>query len=418
MTIGWADAVQKLVNGYWNSDPVGPDNLGGFDEAVDGSRAGHEENFPAALEAVGVAAQYVGQTAQQAQEAVNTIAASQSTLSLNWDAGTADADPGAGEVRASIASLTAGNYTLYVSVTNADGGDATNVLAGYAASTSATKGRLRLVTVGNSSRYVDVNVTGIATATGYRKVSVAYVAGPGGFVAGDRLALGFARTGDKGDIGNTGPTGPAPTIVSTSTTSLAIGTGSKTLVTAVGLGLGVGANILVASTANAANWMYGPITAIAGTSITFNCTLTGGSGTLASWNVSQSGVQGPTGATGPAGAAGAGSVWYGTSAGTANAQTLSGPLAALTGHPSIEFIAGYTNTAGLILTVGTTAATAVRTAAGAVLTGGEVVAGTKYEATYDGSYWRLDGSAGAAGGFDFAMLMAIGGGVNIPYLGK
>lgn len=75
MTITWTDAVAKLAARYWNSDPISAANPGGFDEAVDGSQAGHEVNFPAALEAVGVAAQHVGDTAQAVDAAAATAVA-------------------------------------------------------------------------------------------------------------------------------------------------------------------------------------------------------------------------------------------------------------------------------------------------------------------------------------------------------
>lgn len=80
MTITWTDAVAKLVSGYWNSEPVSAANPGGFDEAVDGSRAGHEVNFPAALEAVGVAAQHVGATAQAVDTAAATAVAQMTAI--------------------------------------------------------------------------------------------------------------------------------------------------------------------------------------------------------------------------------------------------------------------------------------------------------------------------------------------------
>ncbi|MCM8736585.1 hypothetical protein M5E06_20880 [Azospirillum sp. A1-3] len=286
------DALSRLVQYNANGDYNAASNRYSFLGI-----GGMEANYVQSLRDVASAAVSAGTL-------VGQIAAAQSTIAMVWDAGTADADPGAGEVRASTAALTAGTYTLYIDTVDADGVDATNVIAGWVASTSTVKGRLRLVKVGDSAAYVDVNVTAVTVATGYRKVAVSYVSGPGGFAAGDRVAIGFSRTGDKGDTGNTGATGPTPVIVSASTTSLAIGTGAKTLVTAAALGLGVGANILVASTANAANYMFGNITAISGTSVTFNSTVIGGSGTLASWNVSQSGVQGPQGIQGNTGAAG------------------------------------------------------------------------------------------------------------------
>jgi len=71
----------------------------------------------------------------------------------------------------------------------------------------------------------------------------------------------------------------------TSATSLTVGTGSKTFDIQAGLGLAVGNTVLIASTANSANYMQGDITAYSGTSMTVNVTTTGGSGTVAAWNI-------------------------------------------------------------------------------------------------------------------------------------
>lgn len=57
--------VARLADGYYNSDPVGSDNPGGFAED------GHDTNFPAALADVGAAATYAGQVF----DAVSAVAA-------------------------------------------------------------------------------------------------------------------------------------------------------------------------------------------------------------------------------------------------------------------------------------------------------------------------------------------------------
>lgn len=104
------------------------------------------------------------------------------------------------------------------------------------------------------------------------------------------------------------------------------------------------------------------------------------------------GATGATGDTGPQGPVG-GPQWAGTSAGSADAQTLtpSPALGALTGNPSYGFLAGASNTGPATLDVSGTGAVALRKADGTPLTGGELVAGTLYAATYDGASWRLDG---------------------------
>lgn len=75
-------------------------------------------------------------------------------------------------------------------------------------------------------------------------------------------------------------------LTSTSTTSLTIGTGSKTLTVQTGLGYVIGYPLRISSTANPTNFMDGIVTAYnTGTgSLTVNVLSVGGSGTIAAWN--------------------------------------------------------------------------------------------------------------------------------------
>jgi hypothetical protein len=88
----------------------------------------------------------------------------------------------------------------------------------------------------------------------------------------------------------------------TSTTSLAIGTGSKVFTTQTGKDVGVGQFVLIASDADpATNYMLGQVTAYSGATLTVNVTTIGGSGTLADWTIRVSGNTGAAGATGATG---------------------------------------------------------------------------------------------------------------------
>jgi hypothetical protein len=74
---------------------------------------------------------------------------------------------------------------------------------------------------------------------------------------------------------------------STSTTSLLIGTGSKSItLVESGKAYIVGQFVLVASTASPSNYMIGQVTAFSGTSLTVNVTSINGSGTIAAWSIS------------------------------------------------------------------------------------------------------------------------------------
>lgn len=95
-------------------------------------------------------------------------------------------------------------------------------------------------------------------------------------------------------------------IQSTSTTSLAIQTGSPlTLTTQANKYYGPGVFVMIVNSANpTADYMHCPITSYIGTQLT--CTPDGslGSGTFASWTISLSGPLGPAGPTGPTGGSG------------------------------------------------------------------------------------------------------------------
>jgi hypothetical protein len=90
----------------------------------------------------------------------------------------------------------------------------------------------------------------------------------------------------------------------TSTTSLLIGTGSKTFTTALGLAFPVGMRVRAQSRASQANWMEGEVTANASNSLTIFVETAGtqanvgGSGTLADWDICMPISYTPTGNNG------------------------------------------------------------------------------------------------------------------------
>jgi hypothetical protein len=121
-------------------------------------------------------------------------------------------------------------------------------------------------------------------------------------------------TDDPVVIGTSNITFAAQSVVATatqqatSTTSLAIDTGSKTFTTQAGKAFQISQWVLVNETSNSANQMLGQITGYSGTSLTVNVTATGGSGTHADWTIvltnspAAAGLQPPVGSgnvTGP-----------------------------------------------------------------------------------------------------------------------
>ena len=105
--------------------------------------------------------------------------------------------------------------------------------------------------------------------------------------------------GPSGATGDTGPTGPAGLTSSVftrpSTTSVAIGTGSKTFnyASVTNIGWSVGQRIRAFN--SSANYMEGVITTVSTTSVTILVDYVKGSGTLAAWTISITGDVGTPG---------------------------------------------------------------------------------------------------------------------------
>lgn len=126
----------------------------------------------------------------------------------------------------------------------------------------------------------------------------------------------------------------------TSTTSLAIGTGSKTFATQASKQFDVGVWLLITSDADETNYMHGQVTAYSGTSLAVNVTNVGGSGTLADWTITVAGTQGATGATGATG-----TVAVVAAGGTVDAITADyTPDLVLANEPFVAFVSAGANT--------------------------------------------------------------------------
>lgn len=134
---------------------------------------------------------------------------------MGYSATTTDADPGAATLRASTASYaSAGSYSLYIDLTEYGGTDITAWLDSFDDTNGGVKGILRLQSLSDPTKWVEVVVTGWTTATGYRKLAVTYLAGPGGLTttAGDTFlsfdALGYTGTIATANIAAGAVTGP------------------------------------------------------------------------------------------------------------------------------------------------------------------------------------------------------------------
>lgn len=134
---------------------------------------------------------------------LNSIAAGGAyAIPYTFDTATANSDPGAGKLRLSSASQSS-TTQIYLDATAADSKDYTTVIDGFDASTSAVMGSIRLVKLGDASKFLTFDVTALTWPTGFVRINVnptgSSSANP--FVNGDAVMLFFQRTGDKGDTG-------------------------------------------------------------------------------------------------------------------------------------------------------------------------------------------------------------------------
>jgi hypothetical protein len=115
---------------------------------------------------------------------------------------TADGDPTAGLLRFNSATQNAAT-TIYLDLLGSDGIDYTSIIDTFDASTNPVKGSIRLVKMGDPTKFLTFSVTARTTATGYRKLTLVNTGGSSAspFAAGDGVVLHFTRAGDKGDPG-------------------------------------------------------------------------------------------------------------------------------------------------------------------------------------------------------------------------
>lgn len=213
-----------------------------------------------------------------------------------WSTNTSSSDPGSGAIKinnAAPASATA----VYISETDFDGNALGSVIATWDDSTSTLRGRLFIIQSTNRANFIILDIASNITDNGaWDAFSVQYVASGGTLADGALVSLLFLPQANKGD---TGPAGAS--YAATSTTSLAIGTGSKVFTTQAGLGYQTAARARATDSGNSANWMEGVVTSYSGSTLTINVDLTSGSGTVASWLINIAGERGATGAAGAVG---------------------------------------------------------------------------------------------------------------------
>lgn len=135
-------------------------------------------------------------TQQKVRDFINLIEiAAIFGVPLQWDVGTADADPGSGLIRANNASLGSAT-TLYISKTSRAGSSISAHLASLDDSTNpSTKGKL-ILGVQPHGTQATFEVGAVTDATGYVKLAISGHSGETSFVSGDLINFQFVRAGD------------------------------------------------------------------------------------------------------------------------------------------------------------------------------------------------------------------------------
>lgn len=126
-----------------------------------------------------------------------------SGLSWSFEGGITDEDPGAGNLRANAADLSAATE-LFVSKVSAGGDPVASFLAGLTNSTSTHKGYL-ILTEPSSGAQVTYDVTGTTDAGGYVKIAVSGHSGAAALTNAALLSVVFSRTGNAGDLNGVNP---------------------------------------------------------------------------------------------------------------------------------------------------------------------------------------------------------------------
>lgn len=164
----------------------------------------------------------------------------------------------------------------------------------------------RLENLYNGDTYdADTNPGGMAVG-GHRinfEDALQDVARTGGATSAAAVAAGTSAT--NAATSETNAAASAAKLSATSTTSLAIGIGSKAFTTQADKLFPVGSFVMARSAANPTlNYMTGQVTAYSGTTLTVDVAVVGGSGTFADWAIAIAGSPGSIGLTGATGSIG------------------------------------------------------------------------------------------------------------------
>lgn len=151
-------------------------------------------------------------TDSPAFELAEIFTANAANIRWNFDSSVSMADPGTGDIRLNNATL-ADVTSIALSASTGDVGnpDFSDYVTTWDDSTNtALYGTIVIKKLGAPQNYAIYSVTGTVTDnTTWLQFTVAYVTSSGSFADADKLAVSFARTGDKGAAGTGDVVGPA-----------------------------------------------------------------------------------------------------------------------------------------------------------------------------------------------------------------
>ncbi|HNB82716.1 MAG TPA: hypothetical protein PLP14_11485, partial [Chitinophagaceae bacterium] len=236
-----------------------------------------------------------------------------------------DLDPAGGNsyVTMGTTQMMSVPYALYAETANVPGVAGPGYTATSTTSNSISIAIKNFTTQSGLAYLPNMRVRVANSATAYMEGVVSSYIGTSLVINVDRIvgsgtfsSWNIGITGDVGAVGATGSTGATGSAgipgadgdgyAATSSTSLPIGLGNKSLVTQSGLAYLPNMRVRLANSAS--NYMEGVVTSYTGVSLAVNVDRIVGSGTFTSWNIGIAGDVGPagaTGATGPTGATGA-----------------------------------------------------------------------------------------------------------------
>lgn len=186
--------------GDFTVDPDILTDLEGLSAAADAAIAAAEQTADDVI-ATAASASTATSAASTATAAALAAGVAVAALAYAFSTTTSDADPGNGIFRlnnATPASATA----LYIDNVDSDGVTMSSVIDTFDDSTNTTRGTLTIRSKLDASVKYVYRVTGaVVDGTGYRKVTLAYVAGSGTIANAADCYLIFNRAGDKGTDG-------------------------------------------------------------------------------------------------------------------------------------------------------------------------------------------------------------------------